>query len=56
MTGAIDSVIFSAVAFGLLLLKILVLDFHLFKMGKIQNWPNKVSKEKKSMQFQYKCY
>jgi hypothetical protein len=40
-----DSVIFSAVAFGLLLLKILVLDFHLFKMGKIQNWPNKVSRK-----------
>jgi ABC-type multidrug transport system fused ATPase/permease subunit len=50
-----DSVIVIAVAFGLVLFKILALDFYLFKMGKIQNWPNKVSK-KKSMLFQYKCY
>jgi ABC-type multidrug transport system fused ATPase/permease subunit len=40
-----DSVIVIAVAFGLCLLKILVLDLYLFKMGKIQNWPNKVSKK-----------
>jgi len=38
-----DSISVTAVAFGLLLLKILVLDLFLFKMGKIQNWPNKVS-------------
>ena len=41
-----DSMIVTAVAFGLLLLKILVLDLFLFKMGKIQNWPNKVSKKR----------
>jgi hypothetical protein len=41
-----DSMIVTAVEFGLLLLKILVLDLFLFKMGKIQNWPNKVSKKK----------
>jgi ABC-type multidrug transport system fused ATPase/permease subunit len=40
-----DSMIVIAVAFGLVLFKILVLDFYLFKMGKIQNWPNKVSKK-----------
>jgi hypothetical protein len=41
-----DSMIVTAVAFGLMLLKILVLDLFLFKMGKIQNWPNKVSKKR----------
>ena len=44
------SIIVTAVTFGLfLLLKILVLDLILFKMGKIQNWPNnyKVSLLKK---------
>jgi ABC-type multidrug transport system fused ATPase/permease subunit len=41
-----DSMIVIAVAFGLVLFKILVLDFYLFKMGKIQNWPNKVSKKR----------
>ena len=40
-----DSISVTAVAFGLCLLKILVLDLYLFKMGKIQNWPNKVSKK-----------
>jgi hypothetical protein len=40
-----DSMIVTAVTFGLYLLKILVLDLFLFKMGKIQNWPNKVSKK-----------
>jgi hypothetical protein len=40
-----DSIIVSAVAFGLFLLKILVLDIFLFKMGKIRNWPNKVSQK-----------
>jgi hypothetical protein len=39
-----NSVIVSAVAFGLFLLKIILLDLFLFKMGKIQNWPKKVSK------------
>jgi hypothetical protein len=45
-----DLIIVTAVTFGLfLLLKILVLDLILFKMGKIQNWPNnyKVSLLKK---------
>jgi hypothetical protein len=41
-----DSISVTAVAFGLCLLKILVLDHFLFKMGKIQNWPNKVSKNR----------
>ena len=36
----------SAVGVGLFLLKIIVLDLFLFKMGKIQNWPNKVSQNK----------
>jgi hypothetical protein len=40
-----DKIIVSAVGSGLFLLKILVLDLFLFKMGKIQNWPNKVSKK-----------
>ena len=40
-----DSIIVPAVAFGLFLLKILVLDIFLFKMGKIRNWPNKVSQK-----------
>jgi hypothetical protein len=40
-----DSIIVTAVAFGLFLLKILVLDLFLLKVGKIQNWPNKVSKK-----------
>jgi hypothetical protein len=42
-----DSIVVSAaVTFGLFLLKILVLNIVLYKMGKIQNWPKKVSRKK----------
>jgi hypothetical protein len=39
-----DFKIASIVGFGLFLFKVLVLDLFLFKMGKIRNWPEKVSK------------
>jgi hypothetical protein len=38
-------VICAIVGFGLVISKILVLDLFLYKMGKIQNWPNKVSQK-----------
>jgi hypothetical protein len=41
-----DSYVIGAiVGFGLVISKILVLDLFLYKMGKIQNWPNKVSQK-----------
>jgi hypothetical protein len=50
-----DLIIVTDVLFGLFLLKTLVLDLFLFKMGNIQNWPKKGSQEK-SMMCQYKSY
>jgi hypothetical protein len=50
-----DSIIVTASGFGLFHLKIPVLHLFLFKMGKIQNWPNKVSQHK-SMFYQYTLY
>jgi hypothetical protein len=57
-----DPIIVSAVGSGLFLFKILLLDLFLFKIGKIQNWPNKVSKEinkernKSMLRVKYKSY
>jgi hypothetical protein len=46
----------SFVGFGLFVFKVLVLDLFLFKMGKIQNWPKKVSEKNKSMLFFLRQY
>jgi hypothetical protein len=43
-----DIIIASAVVgFVLFLLKVFVFDLFLFKIGKIQNWPKKVSRKTK---------